>query len=262
MRVLVTNDDGVLAPGLITVASTLHEQGHEVFVVAPLTERSGSGTALGTLDDGATIAVEKVSLPGLDIEAHGIDAPPAMGVLAAGLGQFGSPPELVVSGINPGHNTGRSVLFSSTVGGALTAFTIGIPAIAISCGFEPTHRFDTAAAIAGRAVTWLQSQQLPLVCLNINVPDLDLDQIRDIRLTELSGRSLFRLGFERSENALTLHRVPNSSKLGSGTDSGVVQNGSISVSALESIGTAAPTDAVTGLLEHLGMDLSSPVPSS
>ena len=262
MRVLVTNDDGVLAPGLITVAATLHEQGHDVFVVAPLTERSGSGTALGTLDDGATIAVQKIELPGLDIEAHGIDAPPAMGVLAAGLGQFGPPPELVVSGINPGHNTGRSVLFSSTVGGALTAFTIGIPAIAISCGFEPTHRFDTAAAVAGKAALWLQSQQLPLVCLNINVPDLDLGEIADIQLTKLSGRSLFSLGFERSDDRLTLRRVPNTSKLGSGTDSGVVQDGSISVSFLESVGIAAPTAAVTDLVEHLGMGLTTAVPSS
>lgn len=256
MRVLVTNDDGVFAPGLVLLASTLHDQGHDVFVVAPLRERSGSGTALGTLDDGATFAIQKVTLPGLDIEAHGIDAPPAMGVLAAGLGQFGPAPDLVVSGINPGHNTGRSVLFSSTVGGALAAVTMGVPAIAISCGFAPTHRFDTAAAVAGRAALWMQSQKLPLLCVNINVPDLDLDQIRDIQLTALSGRSLFSLGFERSENFLTLRRVPNNAKLGSRTDSGVVQSGSISVSFLESVGAATPTVAAEDLIEHLGMDLS------
>ncbi|MEJ7583620.1 MAG: 5'/3'-nucleotidase SurE [Acidimicrobiales bacterium] len=116
MRVLVTNDDGIEAPGLRALAVALDEAGYELVVAAPLHDRSGSGAAIGNLQPGGQIHVEPHFLAGIEhVPAFGV-GPPALAVMAARLGGFGEPPELVVAGINPGNNTGRSTLHSGTVG--------------------------------------------------------------------------------------------------------------------------------------------------
>ena len=106
MRVLVTNDDGFDAPGLAALARAFADAGHEVTVLAPLAEASGSGAAIGPVHlRGGTIHFEEVTPAGLDgIKTLAIDALPALIVITACLGGFGTPPDLVVSGINPGRN--------------------------------------------------------------------------------------------------------------------------------------------------------------
>ena len=108
MRVLVTNDDGFDAPGLAVLARAMMKAGHDVVVVAPLTEASGAGAGVGPLHVmGRGIPVEAVAPPGLEgIKVLAADALPALIVLTACLGAFGPPPELVAAGINPGRNVG------------------------------------------------------------------------------------------------------------------------------------------------------------
>jgi 5'-nucleotidase len=133
MKVLVTNDDGVESAGLHALVRALVDDGRDVLVVAPDRDMSGSGAAIGQIHIDEHIDADKVELPGLPgVPAYAVDGPPGLCVLAARLGGFGDPPDVVVSGINPGCNTGRAVLHSGTVGAALTAANFGGRGLAIS----------------------------------------------------------------------------------------------------------------------------------
>ena len=249
MRIMVTNDDGVGSPGLIAAAHALWAAGHEIVVAAPLTDRSGSGSALGTLDHGAEIAVVESRFDGMpDVRVLGFDAPPAFAVLAMRSGILGPPPDLVVSGINPGHNTGRLILHSSTVGAALTAVTLGLRAVAVSCGFPPAHRFDTAAAVTIATVDWMIAHSQPRTLLNVNVPDIDLSAIRGVRTATLAPRGLMGLTLEREGEKVRLLRYENIKSLGVGTDAALVNEDCVAVSALVGVTTDDNGPAVEAAL--------------
>lgn len=133
MKVLVTNDDGVEGVGLHALTRALVDAGLDVVVAAPNCDMSGSGAAIGRIHVDERIDAKPVELPGLaGVPAYAVDGPPGLCVLAARLGGFGPPPDLVVSGVNPGCNTGRAVLHSGTVGAALTAANFGLRGLAVS----------------------------------------------------------------------------------------------------------------------------------
>ncbi len=202
MRILVTNDDGFDAPGLAVLARAFAGAGHEVLVVAPLTEASGSGAGIGPLRAmGGGIHVEAVAPPGLGgIHALAADALPALIVITACLGAFGPPPDLVASGINPGRNVGRAVLHSGTVGAALTSVHFGSKGLATSirAPSAPSSRelhdgdrihFESAAALAVVLAAHLETAPARAV-LNLNVPNLALGEIRGIRHASLATSGL------------------------------------------------------------------------
>ena len=145
---LVTNDDGVWAPGIRVLAIALAEAGHDVAVIAPAHDFSGFGAALGPLHITGKIDFERVTLDGLDAPACAVEGPPALCVFAACLGGFGDRPELVVSGINLGANTGRAILHSGTVGAALTALGFSVPGLAVSQVVGDPQPWGSAATIA------------------------------------------------------------------------------------------------------------------
>jgi 5'-nucleotidase len=232
VRVLVTNDDGIRAPGLRQLAAALAAAGHEVVVAAPAQERSGSGTALGDLSDGHQVRAERVRLDGLDVPAYAVDGPPAFAALCGAIGLFEVRPEVVLAGINPGWNTGRTVLHSGTVGAALTAASAGLPAVAVSCGPSPAARFDTAAAVA---VLLMERQETALaagVALNVNVPDLDLAALRGAAAVPLARRGIHGVRISRSGELLQIrHRaLPDSGEVGG--DSSAVLAGIVAITAL------------------------------
>jgi 5'-nucleotidase len=186
MRVLVTNDDGVASPGIVALAREVLDAGHDVLVAAPATDLSGSGASIGGMHADESIDVEPVELPGLDgVPAFAVAAPPALVVIAARLGAFGPGPDLVASGINPGPNTGRSVLHSGTVGAALTAANLGVSGLAVSVDVGEPIRWRTAATLAGAALEWLARQEDGTV-LNLNAPDRSLDDVRGVRWATLA----------------------------------------------------------------------------
>jgi len=202
MRILVTNDDGFDAPGLAVLARAFAEAGHEVVVIAPLTDASGSGAGIGPLRAmGGGIHVEAVAPAGLGgIKALAADALPALIVITACLGAFGPPPDLVASGINPGRNVGRAVLHSGTVGAALTSAHFGskglatsMQAVSVPSPYEPydvahTH-FESAAALAVAFAAHLERAPARTV-LNLNVPNLALGDIRGVRRASLATSGL------------------------------------------------------------------------
>src|SRR4051812_38362490 len=182
MRVLVTNDDGVEAPGLLALAEAIVTVGHDVIVVAPSGERSGSGAAIGRLHRAGPIActeVEWPSLPGVPVYA--LDAPPAATVYAGFLETFGPRPDAVASGVNPGLNYGHLVLHSGTVGAALTAAALGVPGVAVSIAWAEHPHWATAAALAPAALEWAVAQRGPTPVINVNVPDVDPTALLGIR---------------------------------------------------------------------------------
>lgn len=240
MRILVTNDDGIDSPGLFTLTRALVEAGHDVEVAAPSRDYSGSGSSLGSIEHGLQIEYHEHRLAGLDVPAVAIDAPPAFAVLSAFTGLFGSRPDLVVSGINDGFNTGRLVLTSSTVSAVLTAGSLGARGLAVSAGFAPDGRLDTAAEVAARTVDWMVEHSAPRTVLNMNVPDLALADLKGIRSAGLGPRGLMGLRLLKSDDVITLERFVNAEGLGDDTDSALVRDGYVAISMLPSVSRAVP----------------------
>jgi 5'-nucleotidase len=205
VRILVTNDDGVSAPGLAALTRALvrwtERAGrdgpgaapHEVVVVAPSSNYSGAGAAVGSVTDKTTIPYQRAFVEGApEVEAYGLDASPALSVIAGALGAVGPKPDLVLSGINHGVNVGRSILHSGTVGAALTASQLGISALAVSlrAGVEPDP-WESAADLAMALLPLLMAAPTRTV-LNLNVPALPLAEVRGLRWARVSGAGLIK----------------------------------------------------------------------
>jgi 5'-nucleotidase len=189
VRVLVTNDDGIDSPGLHTLAAVAVDAGLDVVVAAPHVERSGAGASLVATRDDGRLLVEERTLPGLPgVQAYGVEASPAYITWAVARGAFGPHPDLVLSGVNKGPNTGRAILHSGTVGAAFTAVSHGIPAVAVSVtAAEPVH-WQTAARVSARTLGWLlaQDRSRPVV-LNVNVPDVPPEDLRGLTRAPLAS---------------------------------------------------------------------------
>ncbi len=194
MRILVTNDDGVFAPGIAALARGLVDAAvGDVVVVAPLTDHSGAGAAVGPVYERENIPYESVEVRGLeDVTTIGIDGPPALAVILACIGGFGPPFDLVFSGVNHGVNAGRSALHSGTVGAALTAAQFGLRALAVSVawGSDPVP-WETPVGLAVRAVPVLATAAASTV-LNLNVPAVAPDELRGVRHAGLGHTGLIR----------------------------------------------------------------------
>jgi 5'-nucleotidase len=186
VRILVTNDDGVDAPGIAALATALARAGYEVNVAAPARDASGAGAAVGPRASDELVAerVELARAPGLS--AYRVEAFPALIVYAALRGAFGPPPELVCSGINRGRNVGGSVFHSGTVGAALTAAQLGRSALAVSLQARgAVLHYDTAAEVALTLVPQLTRLRAGTV-LNCNVPNLTSAELRGVRRAPLA----------------------------------------------------------------------------
>lgn len=175
MRILVTNDDGIMAPGLLALRRALAEIG-EVTVVAPIAAQSGIGHAI-TLTD--PIRVRRVNL-GDGVEGYGVEGSPADCVKLALLELLPERPDIVASGVNLGTNLGVNVLYSGTVAAAVEGAFFGLPSVAVSIEDADVVEFDGAARIARRLIEQMVAKALDRsvapcpgpVLLNINVPDL------------------------------------------------------------------------------------------
>jgi 5'-nucleotidase len=254
MRVLVTNDDGVEAPGLHALACALDDAGHDVVVVAPSGERSGSGAAIGRLHRAGPIPWTAVEWPDRPrIPVHSLDVAPAAAVYAGCTGAFGPEPDVVASGVNPGMNYGHLVLHSGTVGAALTARELGIPAVAASIAWGDDEHFDTAAMIAADAVEWIATQSGAPMVANINVPNVALEDVRGVRGAKLS-RFNERWSAETSPGELHLEYVGHATEFDPDCDFAVVSSGAAAVTLLEGVAqvagiATAPARALTRALD-------------
>ena len=253
MRVLVTNDDGIDAPGLLPLAQAMVRAGHDVTVVAPLGDRSGSGAGIGPVYLEEGVPFEDIALDGIDAAAFGVDAMPAFAVLAARLGAFGEPPDLIVSGINPGHNTGRAVLHSGTVGAALTAANFGASGLAVSVAWDDEPRFDTAAVVAAAALPWLADAPTKTV-LNINVPGIDIEDVKGVVMARLAPFGTVRsaiVGSDQGRLQVELHQTD--ARVDDDTDTALVNAGYVAVTSLTGVGAVAETDAPAFIQSRLAL---------
>jgi len=177
VRVFVTNDDGIDSPGLWALAAAVAASGHDVVVAAPQRDMSGQSAAIFGLHGDRTLDVERRAIRGLEgIACFAVGATPAMCVIGADLEAFGPRPDIVVSGINPGLNTGGAVLHSGTVGAALTAANFGLSGLAVSVEDGVPLHWETAASLAAPALEWLVGQPARTV-LNLNVPNVPLPEV-------------------------------------------------------------------------------------
>lgn len=180
MRILVSNDDGVLAPGIKILATELASAG-DVYVVAPDRNRSGASNSL-TLRD-------PLRVKQLDNGYYSVEGTPTDCVHLALTGFLEPVMDIVVSGINEGANLGDDILYSGTVAAAMEGRYLGLPAIAISMVGDNILHYETAAVIARQLVMKLSVNNLPShTILNVNVPNLPLNKINGLQVTRLGTR--------------------------------------------------------------------------
>jgi 5'-nucleotidase len=230
MRILLSNDDGYLAPGLHALDRAL-SQVAETVVVAPDRDRSGASNSL-TLE--------------LPIRArtaeHGyvrVEGTPTDCVHLAITGLLDDEPDMVVSGINSGPNMGDDVIYSGTVAAATEGRFLGYPAIAISMGCHEPQHYDTAARIAVELVQRLRDGN-PLgehLILNVNVPDLPYDELAGIRATRLGHRHkaepAVRSEDPRGRAIYWVGPAGGEADAGEGTDFHALRHGFVSVTPIQ-----------------------------
>jgi len=217
VRILVTNDDGVRAPGIAALAAAAVSTEHDVIVVAPLIDYSGAGAAVGPVHSRDGVDYQSHVLDGLDVPAYGIDGPPALAVILACVGGFGPRPDMVLSGINHGINVGRSTMHSGTVGAALTAAHFGLRALAVSIrwGEDPVP-WQTPAALAAALIPLL-AQAPEGTVLNLNVPNLPLESVRGVRRGSLGRGGTIRSAVHEAPDHEAGHPHVTLPPAGSGT---------------------------------------------
>lgn len=186
MKILVTNDDGINAPGLWALVKELQSIG-TIMVVAPDREQSGVGTSV-TLH--RPVRVHPVQPLVTGIKAYAVQGTPTDGVIIAVRWLIKDSIDLVISGINEGANLGNDVFISGTVGAALQGYFYGIPSVALSIAAFEDFYFDGATKLAKLLAVKVKAGVLPeRLMLNINVPNLPLEKIEGLEITRLGERA-------------------------------------------------------------------------
>ncbi len=192
MRILLTNDDGIYAPGIQVLYGVLCAD-HEVTIVAPDRERSAVGHAI-TLH--APLRAEVVTL-NAHFRGYASNGTPADCVKLGLCAIMATPPDLVISGINPGANVGINVNYSGTVAAAKEAALFGLPALAASIHSREGVHFEDAARCVKALAETLHRKGLPRgTFLNVNIPDIPYEAIAGIRISR-QGNGVFPDAFEK-----------------------------------------------------------------
>lgn len=180
MNILISNDDGVYAPGLVTLSRTLSQIGN-ITVVAPDRNRSGASNSL-TLE--SPLRIKRLENDFISVEGTPTDC-----VHLALTGLLKQAPDLIVSGINAGANLGDDVLYSGTVAAAMEGRFLGVPSIAVSLAGSSLQHYVSAAEVTKQLVLRLQTHKPPeKSILNVNVPDLPINEIKGFTITRLGTR--------------------------------------------------------------------------
>lgn len=233
MRLLLTNDDGIMAPGLRALWSRLRKE-HDVRVVAPETERSAAGHAITLADP---LRVKPFRGP-RGMTGHAVNGTPADCVKIAVRSLLDEPPDLVISGINAGANVGTNVLYSGTVSASTEAALLGLPSMAVSVKGKPRD-YGPAAAVAEKVALAVAEKGLPPgVSLNVNVPNLPLAEIRGIRTTRMGSYRVVEYFDRRLDPGgrvyfwQTVQTTAADSGLDEDVDDGALRAGYVSVTPL------------------------------
>jgi 5'-nucleotidase len=229
MRILVSNDDGIHAPGIQCLARHLRTVA-DVRVVAPDRDRSGASNSL-TL-------VHPLRAQELENGDMGVDGTPTDCVHLAITGLLDREPDLVISGINAGANMGDDVLYSGTVAAAMEGRFLGLPAIAVSLVGPRLQHYDAAARVVLNLLDRLHRVPLPAATiLNVNVPDLPFEEIRGVQATRLGHRhkseSVVKASDPRGRPIYWVGPAGPEQDAGPGTDFFAVREGCVSVTPIQ-----------------------------
>lgn len=230
MRILVSNDDGFRAPGIVRLAAALGEIADEVVVVAPDRDRSGASNSL-TLNYPLYVTRQENGF-------YSVDGTPTDCVHVAITGLLEADPDMVVSGINAGANMGDDVIYSGTVAAAMEGRFLGLPAIAVSLAAYPPQHYDTAARVAVYLVTRLRANPLPAdTILNVNVPDRSWEDLAGFQATRLGHRHksepVVKASDPRGRPIYWVGPAGPEQDAGPGTDFHAVRTGHVSITPIQ-----------------------------
>jgi 5'-nucleotidase len=228
MKILISNDDGVHAPGLAYLAEALAKLA-DITVVAPDRNRSGVSNSL-TLENPLRVVTTANGF-------FSVNGTPTDCVHLAVTGLLKSLPDMVVSGINEGSNLSDDVLYSGTVAAATEGRFLGLPSIAISLAGPRCEHYDTAARIAKILVEHLCKQPLTYdTILNVNVPDIPFSELKGIQVTRLGTRHLAEPTVKaldpRGRKIYWVGQPGPEQDAGPGTDFYAVNSGYVSITPL------------------------------
>ncbi len=274
MKILLTNDDGIRAPGLWAAAEALRKVG-EVFVVAPDREQSGVGASL-TLHSSVKVSPEPVpdsinsasqsnENGAYPVTAYSVQGTPGDSCILALENVVGAV-DLVVSGINSGSNLGWDVMVSGTFGAALQGYVRGFPTIAISVGAVNNPQFAAASQLLEMmAQRFRDGAPSSSLFLNVNVPSMTAERISGLMVTQLGSRSYgesVRVEGTGDDKEYWISRNrPISSALVDGTDIWAMKNNYISVTPMQiSFGQQQQVADVEKLVDGISDQLLKPPP--
>lgn len=242
MRILITNDDGVAAPGIAVLARNVAKwiaecpegEIREAIVVAPSKNHSGMSSAVGDVFDNPTVSYKRHTISGAEsIPTYGLDAPPALCAIVGAIGSFDFQPDIILAGINAGANVGRSVLHSGTIGAILTGAQLGLSGLAISVQWGDNVHYDTAGEVAIEVLEHLLNAPSRTL-FNLNVPNLPPEQLKGVRRGRISTAGIVKAagplaGGEplADEGDLPLHLGAASPELGDVSDEDADEDGAL-----------------------------------
>ncbi|MFC2025356.1 5'/3'-nucleotidase SurE [Chloroflexota bacterium] len=256
MKILVTNDDGILSDGLWALVKELKNIA-QVVVVAPDREQSATGTAV-TLSQ--PLRVQEVSTKVPEVKAYSVEGTPADSVILALEKLVKNEVTMVISGINLGLNLGNDVLISGTVGAALQGYLHGLPTLAISASPADSLYLANGAKVATLLAKKIISNTLPTnIFFNVNLPDLPLAKISTMKVTRLASEShldAVEEGHDGRRKYYWLVRQRINRNRDDITDIGAIEQGNISITPLHTYLNNKSSPVITdsfcsGLLEEL-----------
>jgi len=270
LRTLITNDDGIAAPGLLALARAALSAGLNPVVAAPMHEASGMSAAMTATEHEGRVVLKVHKLVGLEeVPAYAVAGSPGFIALIASRGAFGDPPKLVLSGINRGANAGHAILHSGTVGAALTAAAAGARAMAVSLDVltaaaataerggaalaalslvdDEVRNWPTAARYAGDLLPALQAAPAGTV-FNLNVPDAPREGVRGLRRAQMARFGQVQVTIaEVGHGFVRTALEEQTADYAEGTDLAYLSAGYATVTALRGISAASDPDLLPGI---------------
>src|SRR5665213_1483464 len=250
MRILITNDDGIGAPGLEVLARNVARwideapatEVREAIVVAPSKNHSGMSAAVGDVFSHPSVTYERRTIPGAEsLVAYSLEAPPALCAILGAVGSFEFQPDLILSGINAGANVGRSVLHSGTIGAILTGAQLGLSGLAVSVQWGEDVHYDTAGEVAIQVLQELMNAPSRTL-FNLNVPNLSAVEMKGVRRGRISGAGIVQAAGPSAggealsdEGELPLRIGAASPELGDVSDEDADEDGALLIAGYASV---------------------------
>jgi 5'-nucleotidase len=200
MRILITNDDGVQAPGIAVLARSVAKwiercpegEIREAIIVAPHENNSGMSSAVGDVFGKPSVHYKRHTIVGAEaIPTFSVEGPPALCAILGTIGYFNFRPNMILSGINAGANVGRSVLHSGTIGAILTGAQLGLSGLAVSVQWGEEVHYETAGDVAIEVLQELFNAPSRTL-FNLNVPNLPVEELKGVRRGRISTAGLIK----------------------------------------------------------------------